>query len=132
MWESTFKILQEKSLRTGRAWALKECAMGLWHYAMRGWARKAWKAWIAWARRSRLEPIKKVAAMIRDHLKGIINAIVHGVTNAASESVNSKIQWIKRMACGFRNRARFHNAIYFHLGGLDLYPDSADPTHTNA
>jgi hypothetical protein len=29
------------------------------------------------------------------------------------------------MACGFRNRQRFRNAIYFHLGGLDLYPASA-------
>ena len=31
-------------------------------------------------------------------------------------------QWIKRRACGFRNRERFRNALYFHLGGLDLYP----------
>ena len=46
--------------------------------------------------------------------------------------MNSKIQWIKRMACGYRNRRRFHNAIYFHLGGLDLYPDALQSTHTNA
>lgn len=25
-------------------------------------------------------------------------------------------------ACGYRKRDRFKNAIYFHLGGLDLYP----------
>jgi len=30
----------------------------------------------------------------------------------------------KRMACGYRNRERFHNAIYFHLGGLDIYPET--------
>jgi transposase len=41
---------------------------------------------------------------------------------AMSESVNSKTQHIKRMACGFRNRSRFYNAIYLHLGGLDRYP----------
>jgi hypothetical protein len=28
------------------------------------------------------------------------------------------------MACGFRNRERFRHAILFHLGGLDLYPES--------
>ena len=26
------------------------------------------------------------------------------------------------MARGFRNRKRYRNAIYFHCGGLDLYP----------
>ena len=96
--------------------------MGLWGYLRPGWARKAWKWWLGWALRSRLEPVRKVARMVREYLWGIINAIVKGVTNAANESVNSKIQWIKRMACGFRSRVRFRNAILFHCGGLDLYP----------
>jgi len=26
------------------------------------------------------------------------------------------------MACGFRNIENFKTAIYFHCGGLDLYP----------
>ena len=38
---------------------------------------------------------------------------------------NAKIQAAKRRACGFRNRARFRTAIYFHCGGLDLYPKCA-------
>jgi transposase len=131
MWNSAFKVLRESSLQTSRAWAIKELAMSLWNYASRGWATKAWTKWIAWARRCHLEPMKRVAAMVRDHLKGIVNAIVLQATNAASESINSKIQKVKRMACGFRNRERFRNAIYFHLGGLDLYPASAMATHTN-
>ena len=61
--------------------------------------------------------------MVKHHLEGIVNAVVLGVTNARSEAVNAKIQWIKYTARGFRNQKRFHNAIYFHLGGLDLYPD---------
>jgi len=36
------------------------------------------------------------------------------------------------MACGFRNRDRFRRAIYFHLGGLDLYPALPEFTHTNS
>jgi len=40
---------------------------------------------------------------------------------------NAKIPWIKRLACGYRNRERFRNTIYFHLRGLDLYPGRADP-----
>ena len=100
--------------------------MSLWHYRARTWARKAWKKWIGWAIRSRLEPVRRVARMVREHLEGIINAIVLKATNARAESVNAKIQRVKRMACGFRNRDRFRNSIYFHLGGLDLYP----ATHT--
>ena len=53
------------------------------------------------------------------------------VTNARSEGINAKIQWIKRQGCGYRNRERFRNAIYFHLGGLDLYPDAL-AAHTNS
>jgi len=30
---------------------------------------------------------------------------------------------IKVRSRGFRNKERFANAIYFHLGGLDLYPE---------
>ncbi len=60
--------------------------------------------------------------MIKRHLERIVKAVVLDVTNARSEAVNAKSQWIKNTARGFRNRERFHNAIYFHLGGLDLYP----------
>lgn len=69
--------------------------------------------------------------MVKAHLGGIVTAIVKGISNARSESVNAKIQWLKYTARGFRNRERFRNAIYFHLGGLDLYPVSiSGATHT--
>ena len=114
--------LRASSLKTARAWAIKEMARSLWHYRTRGWARQAWLQWYGWAIRSRLEPIREVARMVKRHLEGIVNAVVLGVTNARSEGINAKIQWIKYTARGFRNRKRFRNAIYFHLGGLDLYP----------
>jgi transposase len=120
-----FDQLRDAALKSGRAWAIKEAARWLWSYAVRGWAVKGWKRWIAWALRSRLEPMRRAARTIREHLWGIVNAIVLGVTNAGAESHNAKIQWIKKQACGFRNRERFRNAIYFHLGGLDLYPRAA-------
>ena len=117
-----FKALRESALRTARAWALKECAMSLWHYTSRTWATKAWKRWLSWAVRCRLEPIKKVARTINKHLWGIINAIVLKADNGGAESINSRIKMIKVRSRGFRNKERFRNAIYFHLGGLDLYP----------
>jgi transposase len=126
-----FDQLRESALKTGRAWAIKDAARSLWTYVDRGWAEKAWNFWIRWAVRSRLEPIQSAARTIHNRLWGIVNAIALKVTNAAAESHNAKIQWIKKQACGFRNRERFRNAIYFHLGGLDLYPAPL-ATHTKA
>jgi len=119
---SAFRSLRDSALKTARAWAIKELAMRLWKYRSRTWARRAWLSWFQWAIRSQLEPVRKVASMVKRHLDGILNAIVLGVTNARSEGINAKIQWIKYTARGFRNRERFRTAIYFHLGGLDLYP----------
>ena len=102
--------------------------MTLWHYVSRTWAEKAWKHWLGWALRSRLKPVCKAAKTIQRHLYGIINAIVLKANNGIAESINAKIQKVKAMACGFRNRDRFRRAIYFHLGGLDLYPRIATPS----
>lgn len=123
-----FEPLRTSSLKTARAWAIKEFAMTLWSYRHLGWARKGWLRWYNWAIRSRLEPVKKVARMVKNHLDGILIAVVKGITNARAESINAKIQWLKYTARGFRNRDRFRTAIYFHLGGLNLYPAGASRT----
>jgi hypothetical protein len=44
--------------------------------------------------------------------------------------VDAKIQRVKRLACGFRNRGRFRNALHSDCGGLDLHPVSAGIPHT--
>lgn len=117
-----FVALRDSALKTARAWAIKDLAMQLWHYRSRTWAMKAWKRWLGWALRCRLVPIKAAATTIKRHLWGVLNAIVLNLHNGHAESMNSRIQRIKQRACGFRNRDRFRNAIYFHLGGLDLSP----------
>jgi len=114
--------LRDSALRTARAWAIKEFAASLWVYVSRTWAEKAWRRWLSWALRCRLIPMVKAAKTIRNHLWGILNAIILGVTNAGSESLNAKIQKLKKWACGYRNKKRFKTAIMFHFGGLDLYP----------
>jgi transposase len=117
-----FADLRRDALRVARAYAIKETARGLWSYDSLAWAQKAWHRWLSWARRSRLAPMVKAAKTVRTHLDGILDAVTSGISNAVAEAINSRIQMIKQRACGFRNRARFRNAIYFHLGGLDLYP----------
>ncbi|MEJ1472115.1 MAG: ISL3 family transposase [Candidatus Sedimenticola sp. (ex Thyasira tokunagai)] len=118
-----FKALRESTLKTARAWAIKELAMSLWHYVSKTWAQKGWNRWLSWAVRSRLDPIKEVAKTIKAHLWGILNAVVLKVSNGPAEGLNSRIKMIKFRSRGFRNKERFANAIYFHLGGLSLYPE---------
>ena len=48
--------------------------------------------------------------------------IINALFLEPAESINSRIKAIKVHARGFRNQQRFANAIYFYLGGLDLYP----------
>jgi transposase len=125
-----FDTLLRKALKTSRAWMLKELAMEMWNNRDQETAQQIFTAWYAWAIRSRLDPLKRVARMLRRHLQGVLNAIRSGVTNARVEGLNTTIQGLKRAARGFRSRERFRNAIYFHLGGLDLYPASL--THSKA
>jgi transposase len=117
-----FDILRRKELKVARAWAIKESLRRLWHYVYPASGWKFWKRWYFWATHSRLEPIRKAAETVRRHINNILTYYQHPVTNAMSEGLNSKIQKIKSMACGFRNIENFKTAIYFRCGGLDLYP----------
>ena len=70
------------------------------------------------------------AKLIARHLPNVLTYFAHRVTNAVAEGLNSKIATVQKRACGYRNRDHFKIAVYFHCGGLNLYP--AAVTHTRA
>lgn len=115
--------LQQQDLKTARAWAIKENFRWFWDYTYTGCAKKFFDRWYGWARRSQLEPIKKVAAMLKNHLDGILSYFRHRVTNATAEGFNSRIQSIKSAARGFRSFVNYRLRILFYCGKLDLMPD---------
>lgn len=117
-----FRQLKQSSLKAARAWAIKESFRQLWEYRSVAAARAFVRRWMAWAKRSRLRPIVYFAGIIHRRLANILTYLTHRITNAVSEGLNAKIQWIKYSSRGFRNRERFKLAILFHLGGLDLEP----------
>ena len=117
-----FDVLKARGLKVGRAWAIKETLRELWSYSYLESARKFWKHWYFWATHSRLVPVRKAAELIKRHIANVLTYVQHRITNAVSEGLNCKIQTIKKMAYGFRNKEHFKTAIYFHCGGLDLYP----------
>jgi len=117
-----FQSLKGMHLKTARAWAIKESFRDLWEYRRITWALRHFKAWFFWATHSRLKPVIEKARMFRKYLSQILTYFRYRITNAVSEGLNSKIETIRKMAYGFRNREHFKTAIYFHCGGLNLYP----------
>lgn len=117
-----FDVLRARVHRVARAWELKETAMAIFNLHAAWAARRNFGRWFAWAIRSKLEPIKRVARTLHKYWDQIENYFRHRITNAGLEAINTKIQQVKRRSRGFRNRERFKQAIYFHCGGLDLYP----------
>jgi transposase len=123
-----FVPLLQRPLLTARAWAIREDLRQTWSYRTEAKARRHLKRWYFWATHSRVKPVVKAARTVHNHLPNILTYFTHRITNATAEGLNSKIQTIKQMACGFRNREHYKTAIFFHCGGLNLYP----ATHSNA
>jgi transposase len=123
-----FAQLKTIELQTGRAWAIKESLRDLWSYTSTTWATKFWKRWYFWATHSRLMPMIAAAKLIARHLPNVLTYFTHRITNAVAEGLNSKIATVQKRACGYRNPDNFKIAVYFHCGGLGLYP--ATVTHT--
>jgi transposase len=117
-----FKELRRQDLKVARAWAHKENLRNLWNYVSPARARKFFEKWYSAAIRSRLEPVKKVARMVKRKLDNVLTYCKQPFTNATAEGINSKIMAIKRRAGGYRNPDHFETVIYFFCGGLDLDP----------
>lgn len=73
-----------------------------------------------------LRPIVKLARTLRGRMLTLLNSCGWPITNAATEALNAKVQWIKNTARGFRSREGYRRAISFHCGGLDLYPQESE------
>jgi transposase len=122
--QERFGVLRGGDLKTGRAWAIKESLRWFWDYRLRGWGEKHFNAWYFWATHSRLQPVIDAAKTLKRHQAGLLSYFAHRITSAGAEGLNSKIQAIRVSARGFRNRENFKTAIYFHCGGLELYPQT--------
>jgi len=115
-------------LATGRAWDLKEAFQHFWKYRCPFWAGGFLDYWTQRAMRSRLEPMKKVARMLRAHDGLILNWFkARGeVSTGATEGLNNKIRVVTRRAYGFRTCKAMEIALYHNLGKL---PEPNEFTH---
>lgn len=109
-------------LKTGKAWSYKELLRDLWNHPSAEQATEYFQAWYRRVIHTRLAPMKKLARSIKQRLENVVSYCTHHITNSVAEGMNSKIMSIKRRVGGYRNLDNFKTAIYFHCGGLELYP----------
>jgi len=113
-------------LATARAWLLKEAFEHFWTYKSVLWAGGFLDYWCTRALRSRLEPMKKVARMLRTHEELILNwfRAKGQVSGGAVEGLNNKIRVVTRRSYGFRTYHAMEMALYHNLGHLPEPPST--------
>jgi len=103
-----------------RAWYLKEAFQLFWDYQQPWRAEQHLRKWMNSAVRSKLEPLKKFAKMLRSHLDGILPWTEIRLSNGAVEGMNNKIKSISHRSFGFRTAENFIAAIYHCCARLPL------------
>lgn len=122
----TMHWLQRSNLKSARAWRLKMALREVYARARRhndaSSASADLKAWISWARRSRLDPFKRLAATLRERLAAVVRGMLDHRSNAFVEAMNGLMQQAKRAARGYRTATNFIAIAYLKLSKLKHLP----------
>lgn len=112
--------LLKYNLGTVRAYLLKEDFRFFWNYVSPAWAGKFLDRWCTRTMRSRLDAMKRVARMLRNHRELLLNWFrARGAISAAAvEGLNNKLKVTTRKAYGFRSFRAMDIALYHALGQL--------------
>jgi transposase len=118
--EATLADLVQMNLKTVKSYLLKEDFQNFWEYTYPAAAGRFLDQWCFRTMRSKIEPMKKVARMLRSHRELLLNwfhakgAISAGIV----EGMNNKVKVTTRKAYGFRSYRAVRLALYHNLGGL--------------
>jgi len=114
------KELLKYNLKAVRAYLLREEFQRFWEYRSVAWAGRFLREWCAKAMSSRIEPMKKVARMLRSHEGLLLNWFrAQGTMSSGSvEGLNYNAKLAMRKAYGFRTLLGVKIALYHRLGAL--------------
>ena len=118
-------------VRTARAWAYKEQLREILERKQINVVRAMLTRWCTCVNRSKVEPMKEVAAMVRRHLEGIVAWAQTRQTNGFLEALNGLFQAAKRRARGFGRFSTIRVVIFLIAGKLDfqaINPHAGQPT----
>lgn len=118
----TFGELRKKKYKSLKAYEYKELFNKFWAYAYEGCAERFFKDWYQSVTHSNLQPMIRVAKMIKRYFYGVISYVKRPVTNARSEGINTKIRVFTRRAFGYKTYDMLKNMIFLGCGGLNINP----------
>jgi len=113
-------IAQVTTKRTARAWLYKEQLREILERKQVNVVRDMLTQWTTNVMRSKVEPMKEVAKMIRSHLDGIVAWTQTRQTNGFLEAINGLFQAAKRKARGYGNFSTIRTVIFLLAGKLDF------------
>jgi len=108
------------NLRSVRSYLLREDFQFFWTYVSPTWAGRFLDRWCTRTLRSQIEPMKKVARMLRSHRELLLNwfRAKGTISNGTVEGFNNKAKLTTRRAFGFRTYRAVEIALYHTLGAL--------------
>jgi transposase len=112
--------LLKYNLQSVRAHLQREDFQRFWEYSSPAWAGKFLDEWCTRVMRSQLEPMKKVARMLRNHRALILNWFTArgALSSGVVEGMNNKVKLTTRKAYGFRTFEAVQLALYHNLAAL--------------
>jgi len=124
-------IAKMTTVRTARAWLYKEQLREILARKQINVVRAMLQHWCACVMRSKVEPMKEVANLVRRHLEGIVAWAQTRQTNGFLEALNGLFQAAKRRARGFTRLSTIRTVIFLIAGKLDfrvINPHASQPT----
>ena len=124
-------IAKMTTVRTARAWLYKEQLREILERKQINVVRAMLQHWCTCVMRSKVEPMKDVAALVRKHLDGIVAWAQTRQTNGFLEALNGLFQAAKRRARGFTRMSTIRTVIFLIAGKLDfrtINPHAPQPT----
>lgn len=124
---ANLKGLLKMNLKTVKSYLLKEDFQNFWEYTSAGCASKFLDDWTKRAMRSKIDPVKKVAKMLRNHKPLLMNwfKAKGQLSSGVVEGLNNKAKTTAKKSYGFRTYKAIRIA-YFHALG-----DLPEPKHTH-
>ena len=118
------KDLVKYNLKVMECRVLREAFNKFWQYQSVTWARKFLQQWMARVMHSQLEPMKKVARMLRSHEELILNwfRVNPRLSNGIVEGFNNKAKLVMKKAYGFKQFQTIEIMLYHTLGELPMPP----------
>ena len=112
--------LEHSGLASLRAYWLVAAFEHFWGYLSPTWAGKFLDGWCQRVRRSRLQPLKKVAASLGEHREVLLNYFraKKAISGGVIEGLNNKVKLTFRKSYGFRTDKAREIALYHVLGKL--------------